>query len=99
MEAPNFCPINCEFLSITEEEQNNQKNVIRPPHICNRYNKKLFHAQYHPNIIRTEECDLPVYIIGCDMANGNDQPVILKVSLDLENKIVYIEAIKHKDEF
>jgi hypothetical protein len=34
-----FCPVNCEYLGITEEEQNKRKD--KPDHICLKYNQRV----------------------------------------------------------
>ncbi len=50
---------NCEHLSPTEKEQNlvKRKAGIILPHICKKYDKRVFHFPYtHPNIHPCEEC-------------------------------------------
>lgn len=49
-----FCG-NCKFLSITEEEQDKQKNKDR--HVCNRYSEILLHNGFHPRIPVLNICD------------------------------------------
>lgn len=51
-----FCPVRCEYLSITEEEQNIRKD--KPNHICLKYNQRVKHGAYHPRLIRCNECVL-----------------------------------------
>jgi hypothetical protein len=51
---PSFCSELCGYLNYTEEEQNKLKN--KPNHICLKYNKRLKHLQYHPKIVRCDEC-------------------------------------------
>jgi len=52
-----FCD-NCEFLNITEEEQDKLSNIVgyKLNHICKEYGTKLYHNDYHPNIVRCDEC-------------------------------------------
>ncbi len=54
VEAPFFCPENCEYLSITETEQN--KHPDKPDHICLKYNTRVKHGSFHPMLIRCEGC-------------------------------------------
>jgi len=47
---------NCEWLSITEEEQNKQK--IKNSHFCKKYKRRVYHLEHHPNIIKFYKCKL-----------------------------------------
>ena len=50
----------CEFLNIDEYEQDLIKVKFRhcPPHICNKYNKRVIHFPYsEPYIHPCEECE------------------------------------------
>lgn len=49
-----FCPSHCEYLSITEEEQN--KIRPKPDHICLKYNQRVKHGAYHPALMKCVEC-------------------------------------------
>ena len=49
-----FCPPNCKYLKPTEEEQDKQE--LKSPHICQKYMVSLFHRGCHPNIVRLEDC-------------------------------------------
>jgi hypothetical protein len=51
-----FCCPDCEFLSITEMEQNNIKDGNKESHICKKYNKRLVHGIYHPELVKLDEC-------------------------------------------
>ena len=54
-----FCN-NCEFLNINEKEQNaiKERGDGCPPHICTKYNKRVFHFPYpQPFICPCEECE------------------------------------------
>jgi len=48
-----FCN-ECRFLSITEKEQDKLKE--KPDHICEKYDVKLVHLQFHPKILKCHEC-------------------------------------------
>lgn len=47
-----FCN-GCEYLKNTEEEQKQNRNLS---HICLKYKRKLFHLNYHPNILKLATC-------------------------------------------
>lgn len=49
-----YCDDDCEYLSITEEEQNNME--VKPFHICLFYSERLYHGDSHPCLYRTKEC-------------------------------------------
>jgi hypothetical protein len=51
-----FCPVRCEHLSITEDEQNKRQD--KPDHICLKYNQRVKHGAYHPRLFRCNECVL-----------------------------------------
>jgi hypothetical protein len=51
-----FCPRDCEHLSITEEQQQLQNRGNHTPHICLKYDTKLFHLLAHPDLYRCEKC-------------------------------------------
>jgi hypothetical protein len=53
-----FCPNNCEHLSITEEKQNFIHMIagIKPQHRCSKYIKPLYHMLAHPKLYKCEEC-------------------------------------------
>ena len=49
----------CEYLDINEQEQHWMKQHLGyyPPHICLKFNKRVFHYPDHePNIHPCEEC-------------------------------------------
>jgi hypothetical protein len=49
-----FCPRNCEHLNMTEKQQvwlNTTK-----PHICKKYDVRLYHLLAHPDLYRCEQC-------------------------------------------
>lgn len=49
-----FCPVNCEYLSITEAAQN--KRINKPDHICLKYLIRVKHGAFHPNIMKCDQC-------------------------------------------
>jgi len=49
-----LCSEFCIYLSITEEQQN--KLTGKPLHWCDKYDKKLKHGPFHPNIIKYQAC-------------------------------------------
>jgi hypothetical protein len=49
----------CDFLNLTEGQQNEIKRKcgLTPPHICNKYNKRVIHYPLpHPMIHPCKEC-------------------------------------------
>lgn len=54
----NFCPRDCEYLSLKESEQYalSKKLGFIPPHICNKYGQRLYHLSAHPQLYKCEEC-------------------------------------------
>lgn len=53
-----FCNEDCIYLSCSECAQYyyrkaNKENI---PHVCNKYNKRLYHWEYHPRICKCNEC-------------------------------------------
>ena len=55
-----FCPRDCEHLSINEAEQS-EGNKHHKPHICLKYNTRVFHCRHavysaHPDLWRCEQC-------------------------------------------
>lgn len=50
-----FCPQECKFLNITEEEQNKKSNIFIK-HRCLKYNKVLYHLLAQPLLYRCEDC-------------------------------------------
>ena len=53
---PRFCPPKCPHLNLTEEDQDNLPEGARGIHVCNKFEKRLYHGHYHPNIIKPDEC-------------------------------------------
>jgi hypothetical protein len=53
-----YCPIDCEHLSLKESEQVSltKKLGFIPPHVCNKYEQKLYHFLAHPKLYKCEEC-------------------------------------------
>ena len=51
-----FCPDNCHHLNITEKEQNEKGTKEHPIHVCKKFERRLSHGHYHPNLIRLDEC-------------------------------------------
>ena len=46
----------CKRLSITEKAQNTFDEKIKPPHVCKKYNRQVFHEDRHPELVRCWEC-------------------------------------------
>ncbi len=55
IESRLFCNDDCRFLSITEDEQNKQKDK-KDPHICEKYKKRVTHRYAHPKLFRLMGC-------------------------------------------
>ena len=55
MENIKFCPDDCNYLSITEREQVGDKQYEN--HKCTKYNKHVLHLQYHPKLLKLDECE------------------------------------------
>lgn len=53
---PRFCPENCDQLNITEAEQELSGSRNPTFHVCKKFEKRLYHGQYHPDLIRLNEC-------------------------------------------
>lgn len=54
-----FCPRNCKYLNITEEQQQAIKGAIDwiyKEHRCRKYNVRVFHLSQHPDLYRCAEC-------------------------------------------
>jgi hypothetical protein len=53
-----YCPINCKWLNVTEEEQNriliNSGKDIH--HVCLKYERDLHHLSDHPKLHKCDEC-------------------------------------------
>lgn len=49
-----YCKPDCRYLNITEEQQ--QEGTKSPPHICLKYNVRLYHLLVHPYIYKCEQC-------------------------------------------
>ena len=49
-----FCPRDCVHLSITEEEQTNDKT--RQLHICTKYGARLYHLLAPNDLYKCEQC-------------------------------------------
>ena len=49
-----FCPRDCEYLNMTEEQQDMSKAT--KPHVCLKYNTRLYHLTAHPDLYKCEEC-------------------------------------------
>lgn len=49
-----FCPRNCEYLSITEKMQD-LLDTPRP-HVCLKYDTRLYHLLAHPDLYRCDKC-------------------------------------------
>lgn len=49
-----YCKPDCRYLNITEEQQ--QEGTKSPPHICLKYNVRLYHLLAHPYIYKCEQC-------------------------------------------
>lgn len=54
MKDRRICSPECMYLSPTEAEQD--KQAIKAPHRCGKYDKALSHGGLHPNICRLSEC-------------------------------------------
>ena len=53
----NFCLSECEYLNITEQQQDalgKEGRMIN--HRCNKYNVPLYHRSTHPKLFKCEEC-------------------------------------------
>lgn len=53
-ETVKYCQ-DCKHLSVTEYKQSDK----RIPHMCNKYGKRILHANHHPELPRLSECDEP----------------------------------------
>lgn len=53
-----FCPSNCQYLSITEEQQQKDflKTGVKEEHKCKYTNEKLYHDQNHPALNVCDGC-------------------------------------------
>ena len=54
-----ICPRDCEYLNITEEQQQSIKGAINwkyKTHICRKYNARLLHLEVHPDLYKCKEC-------------------------------------------
>lgn len=49
-----FCSNNCEFLNLNEREQNLYHS--KEDHKCTKYNVTLKHENFHPLLLKCEEC-------------------------------------------
>jgi hypothetical protein len=46
-----ICYPNCKFLTPKEKDQ-----IKNEPHICSKFNQRVFHFNCEPNLFRCEEC-------------------------------------------
>ena len=49
-----FCDPGCVNLNIKETDKNNSNQ----PHFCTKYKQTLFHLNFHPHIIKLNDCIL-----------------------------------------
>lgn len=54
---PHYNCDECKWIEPKEKDQTNDKE----PHICLKYNKRVYHNGNHPYIKPLEECDDKVY--------------------------------------
>ena len=50
-----FCPRDCDQLNINEREQDKQ-GTANHIHVCKKFERRLYHGMYHPDLIRLDEC-------------------------------------------
>lgn len=48
-----FCG-DCEYLNYTEKEQ--EIAFGDPDHKCMKYNKRVLHYEYHPRLLKCDDC-------------------------------------------
>lgn len=54
-----YCPRNCQYLNITEDQQQSLKENLSEEfriHVCLKYNARLWHLLAHPDLYRCTEC-------------------------------------------
>lgn len=51
-----FCFMDCEHLSITEDQQDCKKGG-KEPHICKLYNDRVYHFADHPKLHKLRKCN------------------------------------------
>ena len=59
MKMSDFCPKDCKYLNITEEQQQAIKGAIPwiyKEHRCRKYNVRLYHMLAHPDLYKCEQC-------------------------------------------
>lgn len=57
MKMSEFCPKNCKYLNITEEQQQKlQEQGAHRGHYCTKYNDTLYHMLAHPDLYKCYEC-------------------------------------------
>jgi len=49
-----YCGENCQYLNISEKDQNLYSR--KPDHRCHKYNVRLYHLRFHPNIVKCRAC-------------------------------------------
>ena len=49
-----YCQRDCEYLSLTEKMQN-LLNTSQP-HVCLKYDTRLYHLLAHPDLYKCEQC-------------------------------------------
>lgn len=51
-----FCPRDCEHLSLTEADQSRLHTIRVRAHFCLKYNTRLYHLTAHPDLYKCKEC-------------------------------------------
>mgnify|MGYP000992880286 FL=1 len=83
-----FCG-KCKYLNPIEHDQ----SIKKENHICYKYNIRVYHREFHPEILKCSECINDNIVIGIDYSNDKDYSCETKGDKD-KNDIIHITNIK-----
>ena len=86
-----FCPRDCEHLSVTEDEQiAAMKRGIHKNHWCTKYDCRLYHLTEHPMLYKCDQCKKESTAVTLEEK-------VVKLECTLNNTLELLKAMVRMD--
>ena len=89
-----FCPRDCEHLSVTEDEQiAAMKRGIHKHHWCTKYDYRLYHLTVHPMLYKCDQCKKESTAVPLEKLEEK----IVKLECKLNNTLELLKTVVRMD--